>query len=178
MRRAVGMTNYVFHGDYCGNMCRSPTGRGLRAAARPGRRRVLVITGTYSGTFCASGAQRGGASDDLDEDGDEFPAAARNLSDAAFRPHMESLCWSNSRLLDLMIPRHEVAGSPRRPTRPPRSRSWLRGRLAGLRRRRLQHRMPLRRLAARPRCDREAQSGRCSPQAPVPLHGTDDHSLC
>ena len=40
--------------------------------------------------------------------GDEFPAAARNLSDAAFRTHMESLCWSNSRLLDLMIPKHEV----------------------------------------------------------------------
>jgi hypothetical protein len=40
--------------------------------------------------------------------GDEFPAAARNLSDGAFRTHVEALTWSSSRLLDLMIPKHEV----------------------------------------------------------------------
>jgi hypothetical protein len=40
--------------------------------------------------------------------GDEFPAAARDLSDAAFRTHVEAVCWSNGRLLDLMIAKHEV----------------------------------------------------------------------
>ena len=40
--------------------------------------------------------------------GDEFPAEARTLSDAAFRTHIEALCWSSSRLLDLLIPKHEV----------------------------------------------------------------------
>lgn len=40
--------------------------------------------------------------------GDEFPADARDLSDAAFRTHVEALCWSNSRRLDLLIPKREV----------------------------------------------------------------------
>ena len=40
--------------------------------------------------------------------GDEYPVAARTLSDAAFRTHTEALCWSASRLLDLQIPKHEL----------------------------------------------------------------------
>jgi hypothetical protein len=40
--------------------------------------------------------------------GDEFPAAARELSDAAFRTHIEALCWSAARLLDLLLPKREV----------------------------------------------------------------------
>jgi hypothetical protein len=37
--------------------------------------------------------------------GDEFSDAAAPLSDAAFRTHVEALCWSNRRLLDLTIPK-------------------------------------------------------------------------
>lgn len=40
--------------------------------------------------------------------GDEFPAAARKLTDAEFRTHVEALCWSALRLLDLEIPKAEV----------------------------------------------------------------------
>lgn len=35
--------------------------------------------------------------------GEEFGDAARKLSDAAFRTHVEALMWSNRRLLDLLI---------------------------------------------------------------------------
>jgi len=37
--------------------------------------------------------------------GDEFSDAAAGLSSAAFRTHVEALCWSNRRLLDLIIPK-------------------------------------------------------------------------
>jgi hypothetical protein len=37
--------------------------------------------------------------------GDEFTDEAAPLSDAAFRTHVEALCWSNRRLLDLVIPK-------------------------------------------------------------------------
>lgn len=40
--------------------------------------------------------------------GDEYPAAARELTDAEFRTHVEALCWSAFRLLDLRIPKAEV----------------------------------------------------------------------
>jgi hypothetical protein len=40
--------------------------------------------------------------------GDEFPAEARDLSDAAFRTHVEALVWSNTRLLDLRIPKGDL----------------------------------------------------------------------
>lgn len=40
--------------------------------------------------------------------GDEWPEEARDLSDAAFRMHIEALCWSNRRLLDLRIPKRDV----------------------------------------------------------------------
>jgi len=40
--------------------------------------------------------------------GDEFPAAARDLTDAEFRTHTEALCWSSLRLLDLRIPKADV----------------------------------------------------------------------
>jgi hypothetical protein len=40
--------------------------------------------------------------------GDEFPAAARELTDAEFRTHAEALCWSSMRLLDLRIPKADV----------------------------------------------------------------------
>ena len=39
--------------------------------------------------------------------GDEFPDEAASLSDPAFRLHVEALCWSNRRLLDLMVPKDE-----------------------------------------------------------------------
>lgn len=35
--------------------------------------------------------------------GEEFGDAARGLSDAAFRTHVEAIMWSNRRLLDLVI---------------------------------------------------------------------------
>lgn len=40
--------------------------------------------------------------------GDEFPAAARELTDAEFRTHAEALCWSSMRLLDLRVPKADV----------------------------------------------------------------------
>lgn len=40
--------------------------------------------------------------------GDEFSDEARDLSDAAFRLHVEGLLWSNRRLLDLRIPKRDV----------------------------------------------------------------------
>jgi hypothetical protein len=40
--------------------------------------------------------------------GDEFPPEARGLTDAEFRTHVEALGWSNTRLLDLLIPKTEV----------------------------------------------------------------------
>lgn len=40
--------------------------------------------------------------------GEEFGDAARDLSDAAFRTHVEAVMWSNRRLLDLVIPRKDV----------------------------------------------------------------------
>src|SRR4051812_17547972 len=40
--------------------------------------------------------------------GDEFPDEARDLSDAAFRTHVEALCWSNRRGLDLNIPKRDL----------------------------------------------------------------------
>jgi hypothetical protein len=40
--------------------------------------------------------------------GDELPDEARELSDAAFRTHIEALCWSNRRLLDLAINKRDL----------------------------------------------------------------------
>ncbi|MEU0467201.1 hypothetical protein ABZ215_24640 [Amycolatopsis sp. NPDC006131] len=40
--------------------------------------------------------------------GDEYPDATRDLSDAAWRTHTEALCWSNRRLLDLVIPKRDL----------------------------------------------------------------------
>lgn len=40
--------------------------------------------------------------------GDEFPAAARDLTSDEFRTHIEALCWSSLRLLDLRIPKRDV----------------------------------------------------------------------
>jgi hypothetical protein len=40
--------------------------------------------------------------------GDEFPPAAADLSDAAYRTHTEALCWSSWRLLDLRIPKRDL----------------------------------------------------------------------
>lgn len=40
--------------------------------------------------------------------GDEWPDAARVLSDAAYRTHVDGLCWSNRRQLDLLIPKSEL----------------------------------------------------------------------
>ena len=40
--------------------------------------------------------------------GDEWSAEARDLSDAAYRTHVDALCWSNERLLDLRIPRRDL----------------------------------------------------------------------
>lgn len=40
--------------------------------------------------------------------GDEFPDGAADLSDAAFRTHVEALAWSNRRLLDLVIPKRDL----------------------------------------------------------------------
>jgi hypothetical protein len=40
--------------------------------------------------------------------GEEFPDEARGLTDAAFRTHVEALCWSNRRGLDLRIPRRDL----------------------------------------------------------------------
>jgi hypothetical protein len=40
--------------------------------------------------------------------GEEFSDAARDLSDAAFRTHVDALCWSNRRQLDLLIPKRDL----------------------------------------------------------------------
>jgi hypothetical protein len=40
--------------------------------------------------------------------GDEFPAIAVGLSDAAWRTHVEGLIWSVNRGLDLLIPKRDV----------------------------------------------------------------------
>jgi hypothetical protein len=40
--------------------------------------------------------------------GDEFPAEARDLTSDEFRLHVEALCWSNKRLLDLHVPKHDL----------------------------------------------------------------------
>ncbi len=40
--------------------------------------------------------------------GEEWPDAARELGDAAFRTHVEALCWSNRRGLDLQIPKRDL----------------------------------------------------------------------
>lgn len=40
--------------------------------------------------------------------GDEFSDEARDLSDAAYRTHVDALCWSNRRLLDLVIPKRDL----------------------------------------------------------------------
>ncbi|MDP9461721.1 MAG: hypothetical protein M3Q22_16215 [Actinomycetota bacterium] len=40
--------------------------------------------------------------------GEEWPDAARELTDAAFRTHVEALCWSNRRGLDLHIPKRDL----------------------------------------------------------------------
>ncbi len=40
--------------------------------------------------------------------GEEWSDAARELTDAAFRTHVEALCWSNRRGLDLMIPKRDL----------------------------------------------------------------------
>lgn len=40
--------------------------------------------------------------------GDEAPDEYADLSDAAFRTHIEALCWSNRRLLDLRIPKRDL----------------------------------------------------------------------
>lgn len=38
----------------------------------------------------------------------DFGYIARDLADAEFRTHVEALCWSNQRGLDLLVPKHEV----------------------------------------------------------------------
>lgn len=40
--------------------------------------------------------------------GDEYPAEARELTDAEWRTHGEALMWSSWRLLDLRIPKKDV----------------------------------------------------------------------
>jgi Recombination endonuclease VII len=40
--------------------------------------------------------------------GDDFAYEARNLTDAEFRTHVESLVWSNSRGLDLLVPKRDL----------------------------------------------------------------------
>ena len=40
--------------------------------------------------------------------GDEFGPEARDLTDAEFRTHVEALCWSSWRLLDLHVPKRDV----------------------------------------------------------------------
>ena len=40
--------------------------------------------------------------------GEEFSDAARDLSDAAFRTHIEALMWSNRRGLDLQVPKRDL----------------------------------------------------------------------
>lgn len=40
--------------------------------------------------------------------GEEFGYEARDLTDAEFRTHVEALCWSNERGLDLLIPKRNL----------------------------------------------------------------------
>jgi hypothetical protein len=40
--------------------------------------------------------------------GEEWSDAARDLSDAAYRTHVDALCWSNRRGLDLVIPKRDL----------------------------------------------------------------------
>jgi hypothetical protein len=40
--------------------------------------------------------------------GDEWPDASCEMTDAAFRTHIEALCWSNRRGLDLIIPKRDL----------------------------------------------------------------------
>lgn len=40
--------------------------------------------------------------------GDEWSDAARDLSDAAYRTHVDALCWSNRRQLDLTVPKRDL----------------------------------------------------------------------
>ncbi|MDP9428473.1 MAG: hypothetical protein M3Q47_06150 [Actinomycetota bacterium] len=40
--------------------------------------------------------------------GEEWPDSARELTDGAFRTHVEALCWSNRRGLDLTIPKRDL----------------------------------------------------------------------
>lgn len=40
--------------------------------------------------------------------GDEFPETAQHLSHIAFRTHVEALCWSNRKLLDLVVPKRDL----------------------------------------------------------------------
>lgn len=61
----------------------------------------------FSGTLCGAGSRRGDRVT-WTKLGDEFPAAARELTDAEFRTHAGALCWSSMRLLDLRIPKGEV----------------------------------------------------------------------
>jgi hypothetical protein len=40
--------------------------------------------------------------------GEEFGDEARDLTDAEYRTHVEALCWSNRRLLDLYVPKRDL----------------------------------------------------------------------
>lgn len=40
--------------------------------------------------------------------GEEFGEAARDLTDVGFRTHVDALCWSNWRGLDLLIPKRDL----------------------------------------------------------------------
>jgi hypothetical protein len=40
--------------------------------------------------------------------GDDFSYEARGLTDAEFRTHVEALCWSNQRGLDLVVPKRDL----------------------------------------------------------------------
>lgn len=40
--------------------------------------------------------------------GDEWPDEARDLSDAAYRTHVDALTWSNRRGLDLLVPKRDI----------------------------------------------------------------------
>jgi hypothetical protein len=40
--------------------------------------------------------------------GDEWPDVSRDLTDAEHRTHVDALCWSNRRLLDLRVPKRDL----------------------------------------------------------------------
>jgi hypothetical protein len=46
---------------------------------------------------------------------DDFPDDCWTLSDAAFRLHVEGLCWSNRKLLDCRIPKDDLRRFAKRP---------------------------------------------------------------